>query len=107
MNGLPPHIAQIIAGHRDINVTLGYKNSRVLHQPGEKPQVPPLWAIAIADARPCTWPRTPMLHLPLARAAYSIGAGRRFARGFDRGSRALRQLVAAACQVGGLGGVAR
>jgi hypothetical protein len=24
-NGLPPHIAQIIAGHRDINVTLGYK----------------------------------------------------------------------------------
>ena len=25
MNGLPPHIAQIIAGHRDINVTLGYK----------------------------------------------------------------------------------
>jgi integrase len=25
MNGLPPHIAQLIAGHRDINVTLGYK----------------------------------------------------------------------------------
>ena len=25
MNGLPPHIAQIIAGHSDINVTLGYK----------------------------------------------------------------------------------
>jgi integrase len=25
MNGLPPHIAQIIAGHRDINVTLGCK----------------------------------------------------------------------------------
>ena len=25
MNGLPPHIAQVIAGHRDINVTLGYK----------------------------------------------------------------------------------
>ena len=25
MNGLPPHIAQIIARHRDINVTLGYK----------------------------------------------------------------------------------
>lgn len=25
MNGLPPHIAQIIAGHQDINVTLGYK----------------------------------------------------------------------------------
>jgi hypothetical protein len=25
LNGLPPHIAQIIAGHRDINVILGYK----------------------------------------------------------------------------------
>ncbi len=25
LNGLPPHIAQLIAGHRDINVTLGYK----------------------------------------------------------------------------------
>src|SRR5690242_1659858 len=25
MSGLPPHIAQIIAGHRDINVTLGCK----------------------------------------------------------------------------------
>jgi hypothetical protein len=25
MSGLPPHIAQIIAGHRDISVTLGYK----------------------------------------------------------------------------------
>jgi len=25
INGLPPHIAQVIAGHRDINVTLGYK----------------------------------------------------------------------------------
>lgn len=24
-SGLPPHIAQVIAGHRDINVTLGYK----------------------------------------------------------------------------------
>jgi hypothetical protein len=64
----------------------------------------------IADERaagPCTWPRTPMLHLPLARAAYSIGAGRRLARGFDRDSRALPELVAAACQVGDLGGVAR
>jgi integrase len=25
LSGLPPHIAQIIAGHQDINVTLGYK----------------------------------------------------------------------------------
>jgi integrase len=25
LSGLPPHIAQIVAGHRDINVTMGYK----------------------------------------------------------------------------------
>ena len=25
MSGLPPHIAQVIAGHRDINTTIGYK----------------------------------------------------------------------------------
>lgn len=25
MNGLPPHIAQILAGHQDLNVTMGYK----------------------------------------------------------------------------------
>ena len=25
MHGMPPHIAQLIAGHRDISVTLGYK----------------------------------------------------------------------------------
>ena len=25
LTGLPPHIAQVIAGHRNINVTLGYK----------------------------------------------------------------------------------
>jgi len=25
LNGLPPHIAQVIVGHQDINVTLGYK----------------------------------------------------------------------------------
>ena len=25
MSGLPPHIAQVIAGHKDINVTMGYK----------------------------------------------------------------------------------
>jgi len=37
--GFPPHIAQVIAGHRDVNVTLGYKNSRELHQMGENPQV--------------------------------------------------------------------
>ena len=25
MHGMPPHIAQLIAGHRDINTTMGYK----------------------------------------------------------------------------------
>jgi hypothetical protein len=25
MHGMPPHIAQLAAGHRDINVTMGYK----------------------------------------------------------------------------------
>ncbi len=25
LNGLPPHIAQVIAGHRNINITMGYK----------------------------------------------------------------------------------
>lgn len=25
MSGLPPHIAQVIAGHKDINTTIGYK----------------------------------------------------------------------------------
>jgi integrase len=39
LHGMPPHIAQLIAGHRDINTTMGYKNSRELHQTGENPQV--------------------------------------------------------------------
>ncbi|MFC7585625.1 hypothetical protein ACFQYP_19190 [Nonomuraea antimicrobica] len=25
MNGMPPHIAQFVVGHRDINTTMGYK----------------------------------------------------------------------------------
>ena len=25
MNGMPPHIAQLVAGHRDVNTTMGYK----------------------------------------------------------------------------------
>jgi hypothetical protein len=60
----------------------------------------------VATARRCTWPRTPVLHLPVARSAYSIRAGRRFCTGSRRDSRALPQLVAAAYQVGDLGGVA-
>jgi integrase len=39
MHGMPPHIAQLVAGHRDINVTIGYKNSRELHQAGGNLQV--------------------------------------------------------------------
>ncbi len=39
MSGLPPHIAQVICGHRNIDTTIGYKKPRVLHQMGEKPQV--------------------------------------------------------------------
>src|SRR5664280_550134 len=35
MHGMPPHIAQLVAGHRDINTTMGYKNSQELHQTGE------------------------------------------------------------------------
>jgi hypothetical protein len=33
---MPPHIAQLVAGHRDISTTMGYKNLRELHQTGEK-----------------------------------------------------------------------
>ncbi len=38
-NGLPPHICQLILGHKNLNTTMGYKNSQELHQTGEKPQV--------------------------------------------------------------------
>jgi hypothetical protein len=34
MHGMPPHIAQLIVGHRNINTTMGYKNSQKLHQTG-------------------------------------------------------------------------
>lgn len=38
-SGLPPHIAQAIAGHTNINTTMGYNKPRELHQTGEKSQV--------------------------------------------------------------------
>ncbi len=38
-NGLPPHICQLILGHKNLNTTMGYNNSQELHQTGEKPQV--------------------------------------------------------------------
>jgi len=28
MNGMPPHIAQLVVGHRDLNTTMGYKSAR-------------------------------------------------------------------------------
>jgi integrase len=37
--GPPPHIAQVIAGHANINTTMGYNDPREMHQMGEKPQV--------------------------------------------------------------------
>ena len=43
----------------------------------------------------------------MATATAATTVGSRRPSGFDRDSRALLQLVAAACQVGGLGGVAR
>jgi hypothetical protein len=36
LNGMPPHIAQLILGHHDITTTMGYKNPRELHQTGEE-----------------------------------------------------------------------
>jgi integrase len=39
LNGMPPHICQLIMGHANINTTMGYKDPRELHQTGEKPQV--------------------------------------------------------------------
>ena len=39
MRGLPPHIAQVICGHKSIDTTMGYKNPRELHQMGENLQV--------------------------------------------------------------------
>jgi integrase len=39
VNGLPPHIAQIIVGHATITTTMGYKNPQELHQMHGKPQV--------------------------------------------------------------------
>jgi hypothetical protein len=35
LSGLPPHIAQIIAGHRDINVTMGYKRRSTPTRPSK------------------------------------------------------------------------
>ena len=39
MNGMPPHICQLLMGHSSITTTMGYKKARELHQAGEKPQV--------------------------------------------------------------------
>jgi integrase len=39
LNGLSPHICQLLIGHKNINTTMGYKNYWELHQMGENPQV--------------------------------------------------------------------
>jgi integrase len=38
-NGLPPHICQLILGHKNLNTTMGYNNPRELHQTGAFAQV--------------------------------------------------------------------
>ena len=40
-NGLPPHICQLILGHKNLNTTMDYNNSRELHQAGEIREVCP------------------------------------------------------------------
>ncbi|MFD5631133.1 tyrosine-type recombinase/integrase [Streptomyces sp. NPDC127072] len=39
LSGLPPHVAQVICGHKSITTTMGYKDLRELHQTGEDLQV--------------------------------------------------------------------
>ena len=44
MHGMPPHIAQLVAGHRDINITMGYKAvypEEVIHGPPGVHRPPP------------------------------------------------------------------
>jgi hypothetical protein len=55
LNGLPPHIAQVIAGHRDINVTLGYKAA----YPGEAIQAHLAFLARRRALRPTEEYRTP------------------------------------------------
>jgi hypothetical protein len=55
MNGLPPRIAQVIAGHRDINVTPGYK---AVH-PDEAIQAHPAFLARRRALRPTGEHRTP------------------------------------------------
>jgi hypothetical protein len=55
LNGLPPHIAQVIAGHRDINVTLGYKAT----YPGEAIQAHLAFLARRRALRPTEEYRTP------------------------------------------------
>ncbi len=47
MNGLPPHIAQIIAGHRDLNVTMATKPSqpppKLIHKEPALPDLHRFW----------------------------------------------------------------
>jgi integrase len=55
MSGLPPHIAQIICGHRDINTTLGYKAT----YPEEAIEAHRAWIARRRATRPSAEYRTP------------------------------------------------
>jgi hypothetical protein len=55
MSGLPPHIAQIICGHRDINTTLGYKAI----YPEEAIEAHRAWITRRRTTRPSEEYRTP------------------------------------------------
>jgi hypothetical protein len=55
MSGLPPHIAQIICGHHDINTTLGYKAI----YPEEAIEAHRAWIARRRATRPSAEYRTP------------------------------------------------
>jgi hypothetical protein len=55
MSGLPPHIAQVICGHRDINTTLGYKAI----YPEEAIEAHRAWIARRRTTRPSEEYRTP------------------------------------------------
>ncbi len=91
LSGLPPHIAQVIAGHRDINVTLGYKaiypeesiqahlafliRRRAL-RPGEEYRVPTddEWSNSSATSKSARYPPEPAAARSEAPASTSTPA---------------------------------
>jgi hypothetical protein len=64
MTGLPPHIAQVIAGHSNINVTMGYKATcpeEVIthHQAADGHSPPPASTSTHASDVPCSGQNRP------------------------------------------------